>query len=110
MTDLHQANTLKREIIFLSRIITSVIGGQPIALDIKRALIRLNSLLDSLVVLKHRKSEEVNSVLESDDIHRSLGCARDAINQALSSPVLMARPKIRAHCKNVVEHLSEILH
>ena len=108
MTALSQASILRREIKFTSRVLTSVIEGKPIALDIKRALVRINNLLNDLVGLKQLRSEEVNSFLESDDFRHSLGFTRAAIEQALSSPVLITRPKTRAYCKNLINHLSKL--
>lgn len=106
VTLLSRANTLHHEVIFSSHIITAVCQGNPIALDIKRMLVKISSLVEDATFLSQITSEEINAVLESDEFHEALDRIKGAIERALSLPILVARPQIRAECKELIDYLS----
>ncbi len=106
---LSRATTLKQEIKFTSQLLIAVIQGRPLALDVKRTLFRISTLVDDLIVLKQCNNEQENTILRADDLHRALARAREAIEQALSLSILVTRPKIRGQCKKLMERLSQVL-
>lgn len=106
---LARASIIRNEIRLTSYVFTAIIQGNPIANDIKKILLRLNSQVTSLIVLKTTCGKSIDFVWLDEDVRHELVRVQRQIKMALSLPVVKSRPTLIRQCEDLASHFTHIL-